>query len=84
MATVNRPTDVKQKEADINQKLQLYGIYSGMLDSSIPTRGLPSSMLPSSTGPRSFSSSLHAAVGIENSSLTAVPEQRLQMANFLP
>lgn len=30
MAAVNRPTDVKQKEADINQKLQLYGIYSGM------------------------------------------------------
>lgn len=33
MATVNRPTDVKQKEADINQKLQLYGIYAGMFTS---------------------------------------------------
>lgn len=31
MANVNRPTNVKQKEADVNQKLQLYGIYSGML-----------------------------------------------------
>ena len=30
MAAVNRPTNVKQKEADVNQKLQLYGIYSGM------------------------------------------------------
>jgi hypothetical protein len=30
MTTVNRPTNVKQKEADVNQKLQLYGIYSGM------------------------------------------------------
>ena len=29
MTTVNRPTNVKQKEADVNQKLQLYGIYSG-------------------------------------------------------
>lgn len=28
--SVNRPTNVKQKEADVNQKLQLYGIYSGM------------------------------------------------------
>ena len=28
-SAVNRPTDVKQKEADVNQKLQLYGIYSG-------------------------------------------------------
>ena len=26
---VNSPTNVKQKEADVNQKLQLYGIYSG-------------------------------------------------------
>lgn len=31
MSSVNRPTNVKQKEADVNQKLQLYGIYSGML-----------------------------------------------------
>lgn len=30
MAAVNRKTDVQQKEADVNQKLQLYGIYSGM------------------------------------------------------
>ena len=30
MAAVNRPTNIKQKEADVNQKLQLYGIYSGM------------------------------------------------------
>lgn len=33
MAAVNRKTDVKQKEADVNQKLQLYGIYSGMTSS---------------------------------------------------
>ncbi|KAI3320455.1 hypothetical protein HD806DRAFT_506424 [Xylariaceae sp. AK1471] len=26
MATVNKPTDVKQKEADVNRKLQIYGI----------------------------------------------------------
>jgi hypothetical protein len=26
MATVNKPTDVKQKEADVNRKLQVYGI----------------------------------------------------------
>ena len=29
MAAVNRPTNVKQKEQDVTQKLQLYGIYSG-------------------------------------------------------
>jgi Family of unknown function (DUF5923) len=26
---VNRPTDIKQKEQDVNQKLQLYGIING-------------------------------------------------------
>jgi hypothetical protein len=26
---VNRPVDLKQKETDVNNKLQLYGIYSG-------------------------------------------------------
>lgn len=41
MAAVNRKTDVKQKEADVNQKLQLYGIYSGKTSSSKPSfRGL--------------------------------------------
>lgn len=29
MASVNRPVNEKQKEADINNKLQLYGIFSG-------------------------------------------------------
>lgn len=27
--SVNRPTNVKQKEQDVNQKLQLYGILTG-------------------------------------------------------
>jgi len=31
---VNRPTDVKQKEKDVNNKLQLYGIYSGQYPST--------------------------------------------------
>ena len=31
MATVNRPTNVAQKEADIEQKLRLYGIFNGKL-----------------------------------------------------
>lgn len=38
MANVNRPTNIKQKEADVNQKLQLYGIYSGMLMCTLMSR----------------------------------------------
>lgn len=28
-AVVNKPTNTKQKEKDVNAKLQLYGIYAG-------------------------------------------------------
>ncbi|KAI9667293.1 MAG: hypothetical protein M1821_000107 [Bathelium mastoideum] len=34
---VNRPTDVKQKEADVNQKLQFYGIYSAFANGKVPS-----------------------------------------------
>jgi hypothetical protein len=29
MSSVNRPVDLKQKEKDVNNKLQLYGIVEG-------------------------------------------------------
>ncbi|KAL4792510.1 hypothetical protein BDV19DRAFT_249311 [Aspergillus venezuelensis] len=34
---VNRPTDVKQKEKDINQKLQWFGIYQAFTYGKLPT-----------------------------------------------
>lgn len=37
MTTVNRPTNVKQKEEDVNQKLQLYGIYSAFANGKVPS-----------------------------------------------
>jgi hypothetical protein len=37
MATVNKPTDPKQKEADINRKLQLYGIYNAFQLGKLPS-----------------------------------------------
>ncbi|KAI5860480.1 hypothetical protein GGS23DRAFT_599297 [Durotheca rogersii] len=37
MATVNRPTDVKQKEADVNRKLQLYGIVNAFQIGKAPS-----------------------------------------------
>ncbi|KAJ5380195.1 uncharacterized protein N7496_002623 [Penicillium cataractarum] len=36
-ADVNVPTDVKQKEKDINQKLQLFGIYHAFKNSKLPS-----------------------------------------------
>ncbi|KAJ5983394.1 hypothetical protein N7481_005493 [Penicillium waksmanii] len=35
--SVNKPTDVKQKEQDINQKLQLFGIYHAFKNSKLPS-----------------------------------------------
>ncbi|KAI1306653.1 hypothetical protein F5Y03DRAFT_354094 [Xylaria venustula] len=37
MATVNKPTDTKQKELDINRKLQLYGIFSAFQLGKVPS-----------------------------------------------
>ncbi|PSN66095.1 hypothetical protein BS50DRAFT_574555 [Corynespora cassiicola Philippines] len=34
---VNRPVDLKQKEQDVNNKLQLYGIYSAFADGKVPS-----------------------------------------------
>lgn len=35
--TVNRPTDNKQKEADVNRKLQIYGIVSAFKSGKVPS-----------------------------------------------
>ena len=37
MASVNKPTDVKAKEADINRKLQVYGIFSAFSMGKVPS-----------------------------------------------
>jgi len=34
---VNRPVDLKQKETDVNNKLQLYGIYSAFANGKVPS-----------------------------------------------
>lgn len=36
-AAVNRPTDIKQKEADVNRKLQIYGIISAFQQGKAPS-----------------------------------------------
>lgn len=40
-ANVNRPVDAKQKEADVNRKLQLYGIASAFQNGKVPSVYLP-------------------------------------------
>jgi hypothetical protein len=36
-ANVNKPTNIKQKEADINRKLQIYGIISAFKQGKVPS-----------------------------------------------
>ena len=37
---VNRPVDKKLKERDVNNKLQLYGMYNGKLEAKFPVPSL--------------------------------------------
>ena len=37
MATVNKPLDPKQREADVNRKLQIYGIVSAFQNGKVPS-----------------------------------------------
>ncbi|KAI1636287.1 hypothetical protein F4809DRAFT_392866 [Biscogniauxia mediterranea] len=37
MASVNKPTDMKQKEADVNRKLQIYGIINAFQRGKVPS-----------------------------------------------
>ncbi|KAI1770447.1 hypothetical protein F4818DRAFT_432917 [Hypoxylon cercidicola] len=37
MTSVNKPTDVKQKEADVNRKLQIYGIVNAFQIGKVPS-----------------------------------------------
>lgn len=37
MATVNKPLDPKQKEADVNRKLQIYGIVNAFQTGKVPS-----------------------------------------------
>ena len=37
MAAVNKPTNVKEKEADVNRKLQVYGILQAFQNGKLPS-----------------------------------------------
>lgn len=39
-AAVNKPTDVKARDKDVNAKLQLYGIYAAFAQGKVPSVSL--------------------------------------------
>lgn len=52
---VNKPTNIQQKEADVNRKLQLYGILSAFRLGKVPSvRALPSRCKPAAATMATF------------------------------
>ena len=49
-ARVNKPTDVKVKEADVNRKLQIYGIINAFQNGKVPSVCFPAGCLFPATG----------------------------------
>lgn len=41
---VNKPTDIKEKEKDVNRKLQIYGIISAFKAGKVPSVGYTKSI----------------------------------------
>jgi hypothetical protein len=56
MANVNVPTDTKIKEKDVNQKLQLYGIYSAFANGKVPSNSQIDVALNSALASKALSS----------------------------
>jgi hypothetical protein len=46
--TVNKPVNREKKEADVNRKLQLYGILSAFQNGKVPSVSLAAVLSPSS------------------------------------
>lgn len=46
-ANVNKPTDIKQKDADVNRKLQIYGIFEAFKAGKVPSVRPPARALTS-------------------------------------
>lgn len=44
-AQVNKPTNVKEKEADVNRKLQLYGMFTAFQAGKVPSVRIPQILL---------------------------------------
>jgi hypothetical protein len=72
---VNRPTDVKFKEQNVNDKLQLYGIWSAFASGKVPSVGIPTwpGQPTNSTKNQQIDIALNSA--LESPQLSAPPEK---------
>ncbi|KAK5085661.1 hypothetical protein LTR05_004949 [Lithohypha guttulata] len=77
MANVNRPTDFAQKERDINQKLQLYGIFTAFSQGKVPSNKQIDIALNSFLASRALSSS-HKNLSSEGQNLVADARQAIK------
>jgi hypothetical protein len=82
MASVNRPTDTTLKEKDINQKLQLYGIYQAFANGKVPSNKQIDVALNSALSSKALSSP-SSKLSSEGRDLVADLKEVIQQAKHL-
>lgn len=82
MATVNRPTNTAIKEKDINQKLQLYGIWQAFSNGKVPSNKQIDVALNSALASKALSSP-SSKLSEEGRKLVADLKEVIQQAKFL-
>lgn len=81
-ANVNKPTNVKTKEADVNRKLQLYGIISAFQNGKVPSNDQIDVALSSFLASRSLSSN-HEKLSAEGQELVKDAANVVKQAKYL-
>lgn len=81
-ANVNKPTDLKQKEADVNRKLQLYGIVSAFQAGKVPSNDQIDVALNSFLASKALSSPSEK-LSPEGKALIADTRDVIQQAKYL-
>jgi hypothetical protein len=83
MATVNRPTDNATKERDINQKLQLYGIYQAFANGKVPSNKQIDVALNSALESKALSKRPNSKLSSEGQNLLADLKEVIRQAKHL-
>lgn len=79
---VNKPTDIEQKEADVNRKLQIYGIISAFQNGKVPSNDQIDVALNSFLASRALSSPSNK-LSAEGQTLVADVREVVKQAKYL-
>jgi hypothetical protein len=82
MATVNRPTDTAVKDRDINQKLQLFGIFQAFSNGKVPSNQQIDVALNSALASKAFTSK-STKLSSEGQTLVSDVKEVIKQAKYL-